>query len=454
MTSTPHPAWSGAGLDLGLLAPVRAGDAGAGLDDAAFVQAMLDVEHAWLVTCVEAGLAGPDAAPNGGSAVDAGSDPWRVERYDLVSLAGRTALGGNALIPLLADLRTALREDGHEAAARAVHLGATSQDVIDTALMMLAARAVDEAAPALDTAAAGLADLALRHRDDVCVARSLGQHALPTTFGARAGAWLDGLGAASADLAAARSELGVQWAGAAGTSADLLRAIRAVRPGSVDVLEERRALVAALAGRLGLAAAAGWHTTRRPVWRLGAAIAGVLAATGTLGRDVVTGTRPEVGELREPAAPGRGGSSAMPHKRNPVLAILLRSAAVAAPGYVATLFAAGGDADGERPSGSWHAEWAALRELLRLLVGTSRVVAELAVGLEVDIDAGRRNLRLVLPDDLDLADVGDAPRAADAAVARHRARGGGSDPASPAGRGGTGIAHPISTDPTIRQEAP
>ncbi|WP_226345621.1 lyase family protein [Agilicoccus flavus] len=393
---------AGAGLDLGLLAPVRAGAAGAGLDDAAVAQALLDVERAWLDVCVDAGLAPADAraASRLGSGADHRSSAWSVDRYDLAGVADRTALGGNALIPLLGDLRAALREDGHPAAAAAVHLGATSQDIVDTALAMLAARTIDEAIPRLVSACDGLAALAARHADDVCVARSLGQHALPTTFGARAAAWLESLSAASADLAQVRGELPVQWAGAAGTSAALLTrrslAGSEATDGPGDPLDADD-LRAALADRLGLSTAPGWHTSRRPIWRLGAAIGGVLAAAGTFGGDVVTGSRREIGELAEPTAPGRGGSSAMPHKRNPVLSVLLRSAAIAAPGHVATLFAAGGDADDERPTGAWHAEWAAVRELLRLLAGAARVAEELGAGLSVDPAAGRANLDLSVP---------------------------------------------------------
>lgn len=389
--------------DLGLLAPAWAGSAAARLsDDTAVLQAMLDVERAWVQVCARAGLGGcaadpttPDAVAGvaaGRDSVPSAAGPaWDAARYDLASIAARTPLGGNPLIPLLADLRAALAGDPQ---AALVHLGATSQDVIDSALLVLAGRVIDDALPRLDAACDALAALADRHRGTLCVARSLGQHALPSTFGLRAARWLDGLSQATDRLRAVRAELPLQWVGAAGTGAALVaRLTHGPNPAGATSAQLR----AALAAELGLRDSVGWHTTRTPVLRLGAALAEVVAAAGTLATDVVTGSRNEIGELAEPQAAGRGGSSAMPHKRNPVLSVTIRSAALTAPALLGTLAAAAGQAADERPDGAWHAEWPALRELLRLAGGVAAEVAELATGSRVDAAALRRNLDASTP---------------------------------------------------------
>lgn len=369
--------------DVGLLAPVWAGSAAARLlDDTAVLQAMLDVERTWVQMCLDAGL---------GAGSCAASDPWAAQHYDLASIAARTPQGGNPLIPLLADLRAALGE-GPEAGV--VHLGATSQDVLDSALMLLAARAIDDALPRLDAACEALAALAREHRGTLCVARSLGQHALPYLFGLRAARWLDGLSQATADLRAVRAGLPLQWVGAAGTGAALTAHLRRAGPSRQESTAQLRA---GLADRLGLLDSPGWHTNRLPITRLAGALSGVLVAAGTLATDVVTGSRNEIGELAEPSGPGRGGSSAMPHKRNPVLSLTIRSAALRAPGLLATLTTAAGLAADERPDGAWHAEWPALRELLRLAGGVSQTLAELTDGLTVDPAALRRNLDASVP---------------------------------------------------------
>jgi 3-carboxy-cis,cis-muconate cycloisomerase len=130
---------------------------------------------------------------------------------------------------------------------------------------------------------------------------------------------------------------------------------------------------------------------------LGQALADVLAAAGKVANDVLLLSRPELGEVSEPAAAGRGVSSAMPQKQNPVLSVLIRSAALAAPGYQAQLQAAAGAAVDERPDGSWHVEWQALRQLLRLAGGAAAKLAELAAGLTVHPDRMRAAMELSGP---------------------------------------------------------
>lgn len=379
--------------DYGLLAPAWAGTAVASLTgDRALLQALLDVELEWVRVLAGAGLADP-AAP---AAVEAAS---HAPLYDAASLARRAQGGGNPVIPLLADLRARVRDGGHagaEAAAAAIHRSATSQDIMDTALMLLARRALETIITDADRAAAALADLALRHAQTLCVARTLTQHSLPSTFGLRAAQWLHGVGQATENLRAAAAALPLQWGGASGTLAALATATagpagQGEAPGSFE-------LTGRLADALGLAhPVAPWQTNRLPVTGLEAALQDFTSASGKVANDVLLLSRPEIAEVSEPRAAGRGGSSAMPQKQNPVLSVLIRSAALAAPGYGMQLQAAAAAADDERPSGSWHVEWQALRSLLRLAGGAAAKLAELAAGLQVHTDALARNLAAAGP---------------------------------------------------------
>lgn len=359
-----------AAADLGLLSPAWAGTpVAAATGDAALVQALLDVETAWVQVQADAGLATREEAEAARRAADSAD-------YDLASLAARTPDGANVLIPLLKDYRARVTAHAPDAPVLAVHRGATSQDIIDTAMMVLAARAGVTILSHLSVATEALATLAERHRDDVCMARSLTQHALPITVGHRLARWLLALDDAAHGLREQLAALPVQWGGAAGTLASLVDTLGSERPA--------RDLVAALATRLGLVAPiTAWHTHRAPITQLAAALAQVVAAGGKIAGDVLLLARPEIAELAEPQAPGRGGSSAMPHKRNPVLSVEIKAAALEAPGHVGTLFLAAGQAQEERPDGAWHTEWAALRSLLRLAGGTASKVATLCTGLQV-----------------------------------------------------------------------
>ncbi|GER23165.1 3-carboxy-cis,cis-muconate cycloisomerase [Zafaria cholistanensis] len=370
--------------DYGILSPAWAGTpVAAATADGPVVQAMLDVEAAWVAVLADAGLAPAEDA----DAVDEVAD---AALYDLPSLAARGQDGGNPLIPLLADLRRELKKNGAGAsAASTVHRGATSQDIVDTALMVVAARAGALVRADLLRAADALAGLAREHMDTLCVARSLTQHALPTTFGLRAANWLSGVVLAARRLDAALAALPLQWGGAVGTLASLTDFLEPDGGTTAD------ALAASLAERLGLAQpAAPWHTNRLPVTGLGAALADVAAASGKMAADVLLLSRPELGEVSEPQEEGKGGSSAMPQKRNPVLSVLIRNAALAAPQHAAQLFLAAGTAVDERPDGAWHTEWAALRELLRLAGGAAAKLAALAEGLGVHPEAMARNMEL------------------------------------------------------------
>ncbi|MEE1621574.1 lyase family protein [Zafaria sp. Z1313] len=372
--------------DYGLLNPAWAGTAvAAATDDAALVQALLDVEAAWVAVLEDAGLCPAGTA----DAVDAAAD---ASLYDAASLAARTADGGNVLIPLLGDLRAELKAAGAPGAAAVVHRGATSQDIIDTALMLLAVRAGGVLRADVRRSADALARLADAHRGTLCVARSLTQHALPGTFGLRAANWLSGVVEAGRRLESALDAAPLQWGGAVGTLASLTDSLASA---GYDAGARVPELTGALAAQLGLAdPGAPWHTNRLPLTGLGASLADVCAAAGKVAADVLLLARPELAELTEPREAGKGGSSAMPQKQNPVLSVLIKQAALAAPQHAAQLFLAAGTAVDERPDGAWHAEWAALRELLRLAGGSAAKLASLAEGLGVHPEAMARNAAL------------------------------------------------------------
>ena len=371
--------------DAGLLSPVSASPLVAAFTgDRAVLAAILTVEAAWAAVLDDAGL-----VPAGSAAVVAAAAD--VQRYDVAGIAVRAQGGGNPVIPLLADLREQVKDldVARLGAVQAVHASLTSQDVLDSALMLLAAGAVRELLAELKAATSALAGLAEAHAHTLCVARSLTQHSLPYSFGLRAAQWFNGLAAAARRLEAI--ELPVQTGGAAGTLAagTVLTAGSELTP--LDLADR-------LAARLGLAAVpAPWHTNRLAVTALGDALTALTDAAGKVAADVLFLSRPEVAELAEPRAAGRGVSSAMPQKQNPVLSVLIRSAALQTPALAAQLHLAAANFNDERPDGAWHSEWAALRQLLRLALGAAVQLRELAEGLEVFPAAMRRNLDLAGP---------------------------------------------------------
>lgn len=371
--------------DAGLLSPVSASPLVAALTgDDAVLAAILAVESGWAAVLEKAELVPGGAAAVVASAADAG-------RYDAVDIARRAQGGGNPVIPLLADLRkqVAALDTAGTGAVKAVHTSLTSQDVLDTALMLLARNTVHAVLADIKGTTAALAGLAAQHADTLCVGRSLTQHSLPFTFGLRAAQWFHALAAAGRQLSTL--DFPVQFGGAAGTLAagTVLTEDSAATPFS---------LADALAAQLGLAPApAPWHTNRLAITSLGHALASVLDAFGKIAADVLFLSRPEVAEVAEPRAAGRGVSSAMPQKQNPVLSVLVRSAALQAPGLAAQLHLAAANFNDERPDGAWHTEWPALRQLLALALGAAGHVRELAAGLQVFPDAMRRNLDLAGP---------------------------------------------------------
>ncbi len=344
----------------------RAGDL---LSDSAVVAAALRVETAWLASLAAAGVAPASAT------VDLEAP---VGTLDLGALAVAAESGGNLVIPLLTVVRERLART-HPEAARWVHRGLTSQDVLDTALVLALRDAADAVLAQLDDQVDSLVALAQRHRADPMAGRTLTQHAVPITFGLKAAQWLHGVLDARDDLAHARDRLPVQVGGAAGTlaaSAELLR----LTSSDVDAI----ALAVDLADRLGLPYAPPWHTNRAPLTRLADALARTTDACGRIAADVLVLARPEIAELAEPAGDGRGGSSTMPQKANPVLSVLVRRAAMTTPGLAAQLHLASATAVDERPDGAWHTEWSTLALLGRRTLTAASQTAELVAGLHVD----------------------------------------------------------------------
>lgn len=370
--------------DYGLLSPAWAGTRVAALtSDRAFIQAMLDVELAWVRIQARTGLI-PSAL------VEHVARSSIAANFDAASLAARAQQAGNPLIPLLADLRAAVASASPDAGA-AIHRGATSQDIVDSALMLMSQRAVAVIEADLRAAACSLARMASEHRRTLMAARTLTQHSLPSTMGLKAAQWLAAVGESGEKLDAAATALPLQWGGAAGTMA----ALTALAGEQETVDGGPLAWTSALAAELGLTdPVAPWHSNRLPVTALGHALSDVLAASGKIANDVLLLSRPEIAEVTEPRSAGRGASSAMPQKQNPVLSVLVRSAALAAPGHLAQLQAAAGAAVDERPDGSWHAEWQALRQLLRLAGGAAAKLAELSAGLMIHTEALGANLDL------------------------------------------------------------
>ncbi|MFJ9737423.1 3-carboxy-cis,cis-muconate cycloisomerase [Streptomyces sp. NPDC101166] len=357
--------------DAGLLAPGRAGSpAAAATGDSAYLRALLDAEAALTRAQAALGLAPAEAAR-------AVTEAAARAVFDVRSLADRARAGGNPVIPLVGDLTEAVgAEHGPY-----VHRGATSQDIMDTATMLVARRTLDLLLPDLERTQRALAGLAAGHRDTPMAGRTLTQHAVPTTFGLKAAGWRSLVLDARDRATAVRDALPAQLGGAAGT----LAAFTAY--GAPDATE----LPAAYARELGLTEPLlPWHTLRTPIADLAGCLAFTAGALGKVAVDVLTLARTEIAEVAEGSG---GGSSAMPHKANPVRATLIASAARRAPQLAAVLYGSLA-AEDERPAGAWHAEWEPLRDLLRLAGGAARDAAELTEGLRVHPDTMRSHLGL------------------------------------------------------------
>jgi len=359
---------------------------GADTSDVAWLQAMLDAEAGLARALERAGL-----TPAGSGA--AVTEVAQAGNFDVAELGELSALTGNP-VPALA---RALARRVPQTATGAVHRGATSQDIVDTAAMLLARRVIDVVLADLAQAAAAAAALADAHRSTIMIGRTLLQQAVPVTFGLIAAGWLTSLDEARTGLVAVGSQrLAVQFGGAAGTLASLG--------------DDGPRVVALLAEELGLARPVlPWHTDRLRIIDLAAALARVTAALGKIARDVTLLAQSEIAEVsegggpapRDAASPRRGGSSAMPHKHNPVASIAILGCTRQVPGLLATLVACA-EQELQRAAGAWHAEWEPLTALLRLTGSAASWAAELLSGLTVD--ASRMAANLAATKDLPLAE--------------------------------------------------
>jgi 3-carboxy-cis,cis-muconate cycloisomerase len=338
------------------------------LTDGSYLQALLDTEAALARAEAQVGLISPAHA-------DAIAAVCRAERFDIGQLAEAGAGAGNPVLPLVEQLRHAV---GPEAGV-SVHLGATSQDIIDTASMLVAHQALTAIAADVDAAVDAAARLAEAHRDTVMAGRTLLQQALPTTFGAKCAAWLAGLDDAADLLISVRQRrLAVQLGGGAGTLA-------AIHP-------HGRQVAALMAAELGLNAPdLPWHTNRSRIGVLAGALGVTAGALAKPARDVTLLAQTEIAEVQE-GVPGRGRSSAMPHKRNPVAAVTALAHTIQAPGLVATILTAASGHEHERAAGGWHAEWLPLRELFTAVGSAAAWLADCLTHLEVDAGRMRANV--------------------------------------------------------------
>lgn len=337
------------------------------------VQAMLRVEAALARVQARQGLL-PAAAADVIGAVCSEAD-WPLE-----ALAAATLLAGNPAIPLVQELTRRVAGRDTEA-ARYVHLGATSQDILDTALVLQVKIALGHLGQQASRVRLVLAALARAHIGTPMVGRTLLQQARPLTFGYVAAGWLAGLGRADEELARLGAELPAQLGGAVGTLATL----GAAGPAVAKALAAELTLTAPLLP---------WHGQREQLALLGSALATLVGSLGKLGQDVILLMQSEVAEVAEGAAPGKGGSSAMPHKRNPVRAVFLRALAERTPALAATLFGTLPHHELGRAAGAWHAEWEVLPQLLALTGAALGHALDLVAGLEVFPEQMRRNLDL------------------------------------------------------------
>jgi 3-carboxy-cis,cis-muconate cycloisomerase len=302
----------------------------------------------------------------------------RVEQFDLAAIAKQAASAGNLAIPLVKML-TELVERQDKDAARFVHWGATSQDAIDTAAVLQLRDALALMENDLAQLTSTLADLANAQRKTVIVARTWMQQALPTTLGFIVAGWLDAILHHRRRLIEIRPRiLSLQFGGAVGTLA-------ALRGNGPEVAK-------ALAAELGLTlAVVPWHAHRD---RMAEAAAFLGLLTGTLGkiaRDISLHAQTEIGELSEPAGPGRGGSSTMPHKRNPVTCSMVLAAATRVPGLVSTILSAMPQ-EQQRGLGGWQAEWEIFPEIVRLCGGALHHLVVMLPDLEVHSQRMEQNL--------------------------------------------------------------
>lgn len=365
------------------------GGAAEAVTGASWIQAMVDVEAALAAACVVEGLIKPQA----GQAI---LRALQLGPFDLGTIAAQAGEHATPVIPLVQELRARVGEEF----ADAVHVGATSQDIVDTAAMLVTQRALAPIIADASTAMTATARLAVAHRSTPTIGRTLMQAALPTSFGLVAAGWLVGLERATVELERVRDTgLAVQMGGPVGTRSPQIAARIASTAGLVEPILP-------------------WHTERTRIVQLAAALAALAGFAGKIALDIELLAQTEVAEVRE-GGEGRGGSSALPHKRNPVAAVSVIACAHRIPGLVASLFA-GMQQEHQRAAGSWQAEWGTLSELLTLTGSALAWLADLLENLQVDAARMRQNLASAgVPADQD-QQLADAARLVDRALAAVR----------------------------------
>jgi 3-carboxy-cis,cis-muconate cycloisomerase len=331
---------------------------------------LLQIESALAAAQEETGLI-PSGAADMIAAVCAEPD-WNPE-----FIRQETLKAGNPAIPFVTALkkRVAAR---HPEAVSFVHVGTTSQDLIDTALMLQ----LKAAFVLLSTDLGSLIDLLTGVKGEYgqapMMARTLLQQALPFTFGDKVSGWLDGLTRTAERLRlTSQSQLAIQLGGPVGTLAQLG--------------EQGIAIRQLMAQTLGLSDAPAWHTQRDRISDIGAVLGTLNGLLGKLATDVTLLMQTEVNELREGTEPGKGGSTSMPHKHNPVSATFMVAIAIQTPVLVSTLLS-GMLQPHERAAGTWHSEWPVIRQLVRLTAANLRHANDLITGLVVDTNRMRQNM--------------------------------------------------------------
>ncbi len=337
------------------------------------LQGMLDFEAALAAAEARVGVIPAAAVPQI-------SAKCRAELFDPRAMAEATARAGTPVIPLVRQLTALVAADAPDA-ARFVHWGATSQDAMDTGLVLQLRAALAPIDGDLARLADALATLAATHKATLLPGRTWLQHALPVTFGLKAAGWLDAIERHRLRLATLRPRLlALQFGGAAGTLAALG--------------DRGLAVAAALAEELALTLPdLPWHTERDRLAELATTLGIIVGTLGKMACDLSLLMQTDVGEAFEPGGGGRGGSSTMPHKRNPVTSAVVLAAATRAPGLVATMLTSMVQ-EHERGLGGWHAEWMALPELVVLTAGALGQLADTMADLEINAQRMRANLDL------------------------------------------------------------
>jgi 3-carboxy-cis,cis-muconate cycloisomerase len=339
--------------------------------DEQYIQSLLDFEAALGRAEAKAGV-----IPTADAQIIAAA--CRAEQFDIEELASQAALSGNVAIPLVKKL-TELVAKQNKDAARFVHWGATSQDSMDTAVVLQLRRALDVVDQDLARLTSTLASLADKHRATPIAARTWMQQALPTTFGFIVAGWLDAILRHRSRLSELRARnLTLQFGGAVGT----LAALSGRGPAVAKALAEELHLPLPPIP---------WHTHRDCIVEIAAALGLCAGTLGKIARDISLHAQTEIAELAEPAGEGRGGSSTMPQKRNPVTCATVLAAAQRVPGLVSTMLSSMVQ-EHERGLGGWQAEWETLPELVSLSAGALHHLAEMLPGLHVDEKRMLKNL--------------------------------------------------------------